>query len=96
MKWIMFDWVCDTCGEEYSDLAKPDTHQQMHDLCGGMAKRILSAPHFDIRMGVDPTGNPTMARKWARQHEQSRKIEEKRAREHGPNAWGSNGADIRR
>lgn len=96
MKLMMFEWQCNKCRREFSDLAQPDVKRLRHEGCGGMSKRLISAPHFDIRMGIDPTGNPTMAAKWARQHEQARKIEDRRARDHGPGAWGSNGADVRR
>jgi len=97
MKLMMFDFICPCCDLEFDDLVEPSTKMHTCPKCQcPHAKRVISPPHFSIRMGTDPTGNPTMARKWARMHEQSRKIEDKRARDHGPNAWGSNGADIRR
>ena len=95
MSLMVFEFECE-CGEIFDDLVQSSVRECPCPKCQKNAKRILSAPRFDIRMGVDPTGNPTMGRKWARQHEQSRKIEEKRARDNGPGAWGSNGADVRR
>jgi len=44
-------------------------------------------------MGVDPSF-PTMGDKWARVREQRKIYEERRAREHGPDSWGSAGADV--
>ena len=91
----VFEFQC-PCGNIFDDLVQPDVKTLACPKCKRDSKRILSAPRFDIRMGVDPVGNPTMGAKWARQHEQTRKIEEKRARDNGPGVWGSNGADVRR
>ena len=97
MPFRSFEFQCPCCDLIFDDLVQP--HEQTH-VCphcqSPHAKRILSAPRFDIRMGCDPTGNPTMAAKWARQHEQARQVEQKRARDNGPSAWGSEGADVRR
>jgi putative FmdB family regulatory protein len=93
---MVFEFQCSSCNHIFDDLVQSTVHACPCPKCQKQSKRILSAPRFDIRMGVDPTGNPTMGRKWARQHEQTRKIEEKRARDNGPGVWGSNGADIRR
>lgn len=97
MSFRSFEFQCPCCDLIFDDLVQP--HEMTHACpkCQSPhAKRILSAPRFDIRMGIDAVGNPTMGAKWARQHEQARKVEEKRARDNGPGAWGSNGADVRR
>lgn len=95
-KLTLFDFVC-SCGHEFEDLVQPDIHSTECPTCQRPdAKRQISAPHFDIRMGTDPYGSPTMAAKWARMHQQSKKIDEARVRDHGPGVWGSPGADITR
>ena len=97
MSLMVFEFECSKCHITFDDLVQSSVKELPCPSCKfPHAKRIVSAPRFDIRMGCDPTGNPTMGRKWARQHEQSRKIEEKRARDNGPSAWGSEGADVRR
>jgi putative FmdB family regulatory protein len=96
-KLILFEFQCPCCDLLFDDLVHPDVKTHVCPECQSPhAKRVLSAPHFDIRMGLDPTGNPTMAAKWARQHEQARKVEKQRERDHGPGVWGAEGADIRR
>lgn len=97
MSYRVFEFQCPDCDQIFDDLVQPTelTHVCPNG-CKGLAKRILSAPRFDIRMGIDAVGNPTMGAKWARQHEQARKADEKRARDNGPGAWGSDGADVRR
>lgn len=95
-KFILYEWRCEDCGTKFSDLAKPEVQSVTHEGCGGTAPRVLSSGHIDPRLGVDPDGFPTMADKWARTHRQRAKVEEKKARDHGPNAFGSSGADVSR
>jgi len=96
-KLLLFDWLCECCNKTHEALEYSSKKIRTCPNCQAPdAKRQLSTPRFDIRMGCDPTGNPTMAAKWARQHEQAKRIEEKRARDNGPDADGSAGADIRR
>lgn len=94
-KLMLFDFEC-ACGNTFDDLVRPDEHSAPCPKCGKDAKRQISAPHFDIRMGCDPYGSPTMGDKWARMHQQAKRIDEKRVRDHGPGEWGSPGADIQR
>jgi putative FmdB family regulatory protein len=96
-KLIVYDFKCPCCNTVFERMVHSDKHTYVCPECQSPdAKRQISAPRFDIRMGVDPTGNPTMGDKWARMHTQARKVEDKRARDHGPSAWGSDGADVRR
>lgn len=96
MPFRVYEFQCGACRKIFDDLVQPDQQTHVCPDCGKSAKRILSAPRFDIRMGIDAVGSPTMGAKWARQHEQARKADEKRSRDNGPGAWGSDGADVRR
>jgi putative FmdB family regulatory protein len=96
MSLMSFEFMCSECKHIFDDLVQSSEKTLPCPVCKSTANRILSPPRFDIRMGVDAVGNPTMGAKWARQHEQARKVEEKRARDNGPGVWGSNGADVRR
>lgn len=97
MSFRSFEFQCPGCDLIFTELVQP--HEERHtcpNCQSPHAKRILSAPRLSMRMGIDAVGNPTMGAKWARMHEQARKDDEKRARDNGPGAWGSAGADVRR
>ena len=94
-KFILFEFKCDSCNKRFDDLVQPDKHDTPCPVCETVSRRVISSPHFDMRMGVDPDFS-TMASKWDKMHQQGRKVDEKRAEEHGPDAWGADGADVRR
>lgn len=96
-KLMPFDWRCTSaqCGIRFEEWSTPDKHEHSCPECGTLGKRLVSAPRFPISMGVDPA-LPTMADKWQRMHEKGRKVDERRSEEHGPDAWGADGADVRR
>ena len=96
-KLISFEFECSACNKIHDALVHSDVRKRTCPNCQAPdAERIVSAPRLGIRMGVDAVGNPSMGRKWARMHEQARKVDTKRARDNGPGAWGSDGADVRR
>jgi putative FmdB family regulatory protein len=95
-KLISFEFECPCCNQIHEALVRPDVRERTCPACQSPnAVRIISAPRISMRMGVDPS-NPSMAAKWARMHEQAKKVDEKRARDNGPGAWGADGADVRR
>ena len=81
-KFIFFEFRCD-CGTKFSDLVKPDVMTAQCPDCGFTARRILSAPTIDPRLGADPDF-PTMADQWAKVRYQQKRIEDKKARSLGP------------
>jgi len=93
MKFLLFDFRCQQCTSVFDDMVKPDVYEAPCPKCGGTGTRLISAPRIDPRMGVDPSF-PTMGDKWARVREQRKIYEERREREHGPDSWGSAGADV--
>lgn len=84
------------CNHVYDDMVHSEQYTGVCTKCGGESRRLVSTPRLDPRMGLDPDGFPTMGDRWAQRHEQARRIDEAREREHGPDAWGANGADVRR
>lgn len=85
MKLILYDFRCKTCDHKFDDMVKSDVFQLPCPECGSEAKRLISTPRLDPRMGLDPEGNPTMGDKWAKVREQRAKIEKKHYEEHGTN-----------
>jgi putative FmdB family regulatory protein len=94
-KYMVFEFYCDNCENMFDGFVKPDKHQLACPECKGMAHRVISSPRLDPKMGVDPAFS-TMADRWDKTHRQGRKVDEKRAEEHGPDSWGADGADVRR
>ncbi len=80
---ILFDFRCTACAHAFDDLVKSDVHSIPCPKCASEAKRLISAPRLDPRMGLDPDGCPTMGDKWARVRKQRATIEEKHYKEHG-------------
>lgn len=79
---ILFDFECGKCRLVFEELV-PHNVRDVVCPCGYLAKRLVSAPRIDPRLGVNADSFPTMGDKWARVREQRAKIESKRAREHG-------------
>jgi putative FmdB family regulatory protein len=94
-KFMVFEFYCEDCNKIFDGFVKPDKHEESCPNCKAMCHRVVSSPRLDMRMGVDPDFS-TMADKWDKMHNQGRKIDEKRAEEHGPDSWGADGADVRR
>jgi putative FmdB family regulatory protein len=66
----LYDYRCRQCNEKFEAAAKiaDCDADQPHEGCGGSGKRIISAVHFDGKMGLDPDF-ATFSDKWAKQHE---------------------------
>lgn len=72
-KFILFEFGCEACGNQFDDLVKPDVHTTSCPKCNAEAKRLLSAGHLDYRMGIYSSSFPTAAAKWERiQREKAR------------------------
>lgn len=93
MKYLLFDFRCQQCTSRFEHMVKPDVYEAPCPKCGGTATRLVAAPRIDPRMGVS-SSFPTMADRWAKVRVQRKIIEERRAAEHGPDSWGSAGADV--
>ena len=71
----MFEYQCD-CGK-ITERFLFKKKLSIPCVCGGFAHYRVSAPFIDyLHMGIDPTGNPTAADKWAVMHEKRREINE--------------------
>ena len=83
---ILFDHECPNCGTVFEALRQSATSTEAVECtdCGQtvFAKKLLSAPRMDPRLGVDSAGFPTMGEKWIRRRKQHQRIEERRKREH--------------
>lgn len=93
-KLILYDFRCTSCTSVFDDMVKSDVFEAICPECGETGTRLVSRPRLDPRLGVDADGFPTMGDKWARTRVQRKKVEERREREHGPDSWGSAGADV--
>ena len=81
-KLILYDWRCQSCNTKFEALEKMVTVGRDCPECGGVAKRLISAPRLDPRMGLDPS-NPTAAAKWERTNKQKTEQDKKFFRDHG-------------
>lgn len=80
---ILHDYACG-CSNTFEELVEADKRDSVKcPLCGSLAKRQLSAPRLDTRLGVDAASFPTLGDKWVRNRAQRQRIEEARKREHG-------------
>lgn len=82
-KYILFDFECPQCSRVFDDMVKPDVHSAPCPDCGVAAKRLISTPRLDPRMGLDREGNPTMAAKWEKIRKDRAKREARHYKEHG-------------
>lgn len=81
---ILFDYICSCCQHKFEELVPRELQdQQSCPVCYMPAKRQLSAPRLDTRLGVDVASFPTLGDKWVRNRKQHQRIEEARKREHG-------------
>ncbi len=91
-KLIFYDFRCTSCEHKFDDLVKSDVFSIPCPKCSGEAKRLISTPRFDPRMGLDPEGNPTMGDRWAKIRKQRARQEKAHYQEHGTDM--TPGADI--
>jgi putative FmdB family regulatory protein len=84
---ILYDWRCNTaaCYTKFEAMAPMSQMSGQCPECGGQAKRLISAPRIDPRMGVD-TDFGTMGDRWAKKMEQKAMEAKKRQLEHGDDA----------
>jgi len=81
-KLLMFEWRCTNCNLKFDSLQSSDKRSIPCIECSSEAKRLISCPRIDPKMGVDPDFG-TMSDKWARKKEQQYRINKKKAAEHG-------------
>ena len=90
-KLLLFDFLC--ANEHLQEvLVQSEVHTRTCPACGGESIRLIPTPRIDPRLGVDPAFG-TMSDKWARKHQQARRLDETREREHGPDREGADGSD---
>ena len=82
-KLILYDFRCNEheCSTKFEDLVPSSELVGTCPACGGEAKRLISAPRMDPKMGVDP--DSSMGDKWARKMENRYKEVERRRKDHG-------------
>jgi len=81
-KFMFFDFRCTACDNVTEGFVKPDVHEQPCPECGAVAKRTISAPHFDPKMGLDSDFG-TFSDKWARTNKQKTKQDKEFYEKHG-------------
>jgi len=74
----IFEYKCAVCGivREILCLREPRT-ATVPCACGAQAVYKVSAPHFDLRMGINADAFPTLGDRWARAHSDQLKKESK-------------------
>jgi len=79
----LFDFECRTCTLIFEDMVELESEVgPTCPKCDAVnAKRLISGTRLDPRLGLDPTGFPTMGDKWAQVRRQRQQIERKRAAE---------------
>ena len=83
---ILYDFECpsESCANKFEEFADWSNPVPVNcPLCGEPSKRLISAPRIDPRLGLDPTGFPTMGDKWAKVRRQRVQIENKQAASRG-------------
>ena len=78
----MYEWRCLSCELKYSTLAKSDVKVGTCPECGADSKRLISAPNFDPKMGLDPDFKKASA-EWERKNKQKVAQDKKFYKEHG-------------
>ncbi len=81
-KLILYDWRCQSCNTKFEALEKMVTLERECPECGNVAKRLISAPRLDPKMGLDPS-NTTAADRWARVNKQKTEQDKKFYEDHG-------------
>jgi putative FmdB family regulatory protein len=81
-KLILYDFKCTSCDHRYEALVTSSTLVGKCPECDSDSTRLISCPHLDPKMGLDPD-NATSWDRWARVREQKAKQDKKRREEHG-------------
>ena len=79
---MFFDFRCERCETTFEGFVKPSVHETECPECSHAARRLISAPHFDPKMGLDES-NPTAASRWERVNKQKTAQDAKFFKEHG-------------
>lgn len=76
----LFDHECRLCGLVFEELVEPEAPKGPPcPKCDAVdAKRLITGTRIDPRLGIDPSGFPTMGDKWAKIRRQRQQIERKR------------------
>lgn len=82
---ILYEWRCNDakCNTKFDAMAPMSQKVATCPVCGGQARRLISSPRIDPKLGVDPDGFPTMGDKWAKKMEQQAIRAKRRQLEHG-------------
>lgn len=91
-KLLLFDFRCTGCNHKFDDMVKSDVYEAPCPECGAQAKRLISCPRLDPKMGLDPDF-PTAYDAWAKSKTQKTKIDKAHYKEHGVDA--SYGGDVK-
>ena len=81
-KFTLYDWLCQSCDLKFEQLEKPDVYTTECPDCTGHAKRLISSPRLDPKMGLDPS-NPSAYERWARVNKQKTEQDKKFFEKHG-------------
>lgn len=85
---ILYDFECSTCRHEFEEFK--DTNSDALIACPRCGwdntTKLISGTRIDPKLGVDANSFSTMGDRWARIREQRQKIENKKVRDHGPDA----------
>ena len=81
-KLIMYEWRCLECTAKFDALAKSSVKVIGCPRCGADSKRLISAPHFDPSMGLDPDFS-TFGDKWVKTNRQKTKQDKEFYDKHG-------------
>lgn len=81
-KLILYDWRCQSCNTKFEAFAKMAVLNHACPECGADSKRLISAPHFDPKMGLDPDFS-TFGDKWAKKNKQKTEQDKKFHEAHG-------------
>lgn len=79
---ILYEWRCKDCSHKFDKFAKMDVKTTDCPVCGKEAKRLISTPRFDPKLGLDPAFG-TMADKWEKTYMSGVRAANKRRDEHG-------------
>ncbi len=81
---ILYDFECRKCTHTFEEFDDMEARVPVNcPLCAEPSMRLISAPMFDPRLGLDRASFPTMADKWERTRRQRLQIETKQAASRG-------------
>lgn len=82
----LFEFECPK-GHLFDDLWDTNTPENVEcPKCSLVSKRLISATRIDPKLGVNASAFPTMGDRWERIRRQRTEIDNKKVRDHGPDA----------